>query len=422
MAFITAAIVGGAATLAGSAISAGAAGSAARTQAKAAERSANLQEQQFNRGVELQEPFRQAGIQGQNKLMTLLGLGGTPQYNDVEYNKALQNYNAQLSNIDRSQFMSGGGGSMVSTGSDGMEYYQPGTGGTFDEAGYNAARAGIVAPNREQFRLPGGDTSSPDFGKYSTAEFKGIPGFDPASLMQGYGGITGFDPASLMKDYGGVEGYDPSSAFKDFTMSDFQEDPGYGFRLKEGLKAVDSQAAARGGLISGGALKASQRYGQDMASQEYQNAFNRYQGQRAFKAGEYQNDFNRFQNQRTFKAGEYQNDFNRFQADRGFKAGEYQNAFNRFQSERTGTLNPYQSLAGQGQTTSNALANMGNNYATQAGNTLQAGANAQASGYVGQANAINQGIGNITNQYYQNQMLNRVFPEKTASTAGGWTS
>ena len=53
-------------------------------------------------------------------------------------------------------------------------------------------------------------------------------------------------------------------------------DPGYAFRLGEGQKALERQAAARGGLISGGALKAATRYGQDMGSQEYQNAFNRY--------------------------------------------------------------------------------------------------------------------------------------------------
>jgi hypothetical protein len=53
-------------------------------------------------------------------------------------------------------------------------------------------------------------------------------------------------------------------------------DPGYAFRLSEGQKALDRQAAARGGLISGGALKAATKYGQDMGSQEYTNAFNRY--------------------------------------------------------------------------------------------------------------------------------------------------
>lgn len=52
-------------------------------------------------------------------------------------------------------------------------------------------------------------------------------------------------------------------------------DPGYQFRLSEGLKALDRQSAARGGLISGSALKGAQRFGQDYASQEYQNAYNR---------------------------------------------------------------------------------------------------------------------------------------------------
>ena len=52
-------------------------------------------------------------------------------------------------------------------------------------------------------------------------------------------------------------------------------DPSYQFRLGEGIKALDRQAAARGGLISGGALKAAQRYGQEFASNEFGNAYNR---------------------------------------------------------------------------------------------------------------------------------------------------
>jgi hypothetical protein len=55
-------------------------------------------------------------------------------------------------------------------------------------------------------------------------------------------------------------------------------DPSYQFRLGEGMKALDRQAAARGGLISGGALKAAQRYGQDFASNEFGNAYNRLAG------------------------------------------------------------------------------------------------------------------------------------------------
>jgi hypothetical protein len=61
-----------------------------------------------------------------------------------------------------------------------------------------------------------------------------------------------------------------------FTQADYQADPGYAFRLAEGQKSLDRQAAARGGLMSGGALKAAARYGQEMGSQEYSNAYNRF--------------------------------------------------------------------------------------------------------------------------------------------------
>ena len=63
-----------------------------------------------------------------------------------------------------------------------------------------------------------------------------------------------------------------------FTMADFRTDPGYAFRLSEGQKALDRQAAARGGLISGGALKAAQRYGQDMGTQDYGRALQDFYG------------------------------------------------------------------------------------------------------------------------------------------------
>jgi len=66
-----------------------------------------------------------------------------------------------------------------------------------------------------------------------------------------------------------------------FGMSDFQQDPGYAFRLSEGMKALEASRAAKGGLLSGATGKALQRYGQEMGSQEYGSAFNRYQTERA---------------------------------------------------------------------------------------------------------------------------------------------
>jgi hypothetical protein len=315
------------ATVVGGVLSSSAAGKAASTQADAADRAAQLQYEQYLKGVELQEPFRQGGLQGQNRLLTYLGLGGEGQYDDSSYNKALQQYNADLANLDPSKFFigGGGGGSYTSGGGESdQQFYREPTGGTFDQAGFDAARAGLVAPNRENFRMSGGNANDPMFGKYATAEYT------PEMFSKGM-------------------------------------DPGYQFRLKEGMKALENSASARGNLLSGGTLKGIQRYGQDMASTEYQNAFNRYQ------------------------------------------------------AERSGTLNPLQSLAGVGQSSANTLGTMGMNYANQAGEAYQGAANARASGYVGGANAISGAIGNISNQYYQNQLINRVFPEKTSS-AGGWTS
>jgi hypothetical protein len=145
-----------------------------------------------------------------------------------------------------------------------------------------------------------------------------------------------------------------ASRYTPFGMSQFQADPGYAFRLSEGQKALDRSAAARGGLISGGALKAATRFGQDMGSQEYTNAFNRYQ------------------------------------------------------TERSARLNPLQSLAGMSQTATNQLGAAGQNYATNAGNALTSGAAAQAAGYVGQANAINSGLGTYLNYSQGNNLLNAL--------------
>lgn len=66
-----------------------------------------------------------------------------------------------------------------------------------------------------------------------------------------------------------------------FAATDFQTDPGYGFRVSEGMKALDRTAAARGGLLSGATLKGAERFNQDIASNEYNNAYNRYVGNQA---------------------------------------------------------------------------------------------------------------------------------------------
>jgi hypothetical protein len=65
------------------------------------------------------------------------------------------------------------------------------------------------------------------------------------------------------------------------TQAELEMDPGYAFRFREGQRALEQGAAARGGLLSGGTGKALARYGQEAGSQEYQNAYARFMANRA---------------------------------------------------------------------------------------------------------------------------------------------
>ena len=143
---------------------------------------------------------------------------------------------------------------------------------------------------------------------------------------------------------------------KNFMPEDLAKylDPGYAFRLSEGNKALNASAAARGGLISGNALKAAEDYGQAAGSQEYQNAFNRYQ------------------------------------------------------INRSNRLAPLQSLAGLGQSATNTTGAMGTNYANTAGTNITGAGNASAAGTVGAANAVMGGVSGISNLYSQNSLLNAI--------------
>lgn len=73
-----------------------------------------------------------------------------------------------------------------------------------------------------------------------------------------------------------LTGYKDGSLTKPFTMADYQQDPGYQFRLQQGMNNIQGSAAAGGGLLSGATLKALNSYNSDLASQEYNNAYSRY--------------------------------------------------------------------------------------------------------------------------------------------------
>jgi len=150
---------------------------------------------------------------------------------------------------------------------------------------------------------------------------------------------------------------------------DLTQDPGYAFRLSEGQKALDRSAAARGGLISGGAMKAAQRFGQEMGSQEYQNAYNR--------------------------------------ALTGYNADVAR--------EATG-YNRLAALAGYGQTATGQIGAAGQNMASNVGNLMTSGAAAGAAGTVGQANALTGGLSTYLNYNQGNNLVNAL---NARGTGGG---
>jgi hypothetical protein len=63
------------------------------------------------------------------------------------------------------------------------------------------------------------------------------------------------------------------------------QDPGVAFRQSEARKALEASAAARGGLLSGSTLAALQRQGQELASTEYANAYQRWLGENQLRYG-----------------------------------------------------------------------------------------------------------------------------------------
>jgi len=154
----------------------------------------------------------------------------------------------------------------------------------------------------------------------------------------------------------------------DYSMADFEADPGYAFRLSEGLKALDASAAARGGLLSGNAIRGGIDYGQRQGSQEYTNAFNRYQ------------------------------------------------------INRSNRLQPLENLMGAARSSTNQLAGAANVLGQQQGQNLMAAGQARASGYVGGANALSSALTGGINQYQDYQLMNNLFPSGGGATAPAWVN
>jgi hypothetical protein len=128
---------------------------------------------------------------------------------------------------------------------------------------------------------------------------------------------------------------------KTYSGQDTYDDPSYQFRVNQGNNAIQGSAAAQGGLLSGATLKALQNYGQESASQEYQNAYNR------------------------------------------------------FNADQTNQYNRLSNLVGIGQNAAAQTGNAGTQTAQAIANNTMQGANSQAAGTIAAGNSVANGFGSL---------------------------
>jgi len=171
-------------------------------------------------------------------------------------------------------------------------------------------------------------------------------------------------------------GLAPGGQFtQNFRPSDLTTDPSYAWRMQQGTQNLNASAAARGLLGSGQNLKDITDYGQNAASQEYQNAFNRYQTQQS-------------------------------------------NLYNRISGLASLGEN---AAAGVGNQGIQVAQNIGQNTMTgmsNANNYMTSGATAGSAGTVGSANAISNALSGGIGQWQTMQYLNKFSPTAQTSASG----
>ena len=206
-----------------------------------------------------------------------------------------------------------------------------------------------------------------DLMRNQTSAYDKSSGFN-ATIPMGMGGVAIIGDGGTRKPTNNANGGQLNNPFDTYLKSkglsggQFNtNNPAYQFQLKQGQQALDRSSAARGMGYSGAQMKAAQEYGQGLASQQYDKEYNR-------------------------------------------ASGEFGDYFNRLAG-----------LSQGGQQAAGSMAQAGGQYAQNAGNTFanlsnaQTGilgqqANARASGYTANANALSGGLNSLTNLYALNKI------------------
>lgn len=222
MSWVAAAIIGGSTVVSG-ALGARASSRAASKAARSAQAGIDEQRRQFDVIQGLQQPFAVTGTGAINRLAQLLGL-------------PFQGFQAP------------GGGAVGNEGSTVFSTKQVlkmlSQGIPMDEILKLGSLEGGLGPKRLQ-----------------KLRSRGLSIDQVQQLQRGSAGLAA-DKNPIITP----EGPDPSV---------FTESPDFRFRQQEGLAAVDRTAAARGGALSGNAIRGAEEFASNLASQEFGDFFNR---------------------------------------------------------------------------------------------------------------------------------------------------
>lgn len=349
---MVAAAVGGAA-LAGSVISAGAAGDAADAQAGAANNAADAQREAAAQAREDLMPYNQLGLGMINPLLAAMGYkpgagGQAPvvETRDQIYQRLLPQYSTGGSAV--------GGGSL----SEGDQF-----------------RLATLKSQYARLNNSSTESNANPFGRDLEALKAQIDaleggGAGSASRIDQAGLNAAIDAEMQRQQTGAYENMeiDPNNPLHQrfsFTGEDLENTPGYQFNLAQGLRAGNNSMTARGLGLSGAQIKGAQQFASGLASTTFNDQFN--------------------------------------------------NALSSFNTNYNSAANNANRLAGlvqMGQNSAAQTGNMGMTGAANAGNLMTQGANAQAAGIMGSANALTGGINSAANAYMTQNMLSSMYGTK----------
>src|SRR5580698_240038 len=197
-------------------------------------------------------------------------------------------------------------------------------------------------------------------------------------LTAGQGGLTNLQTLLGLGGSTNAPGYGSlNTPFTPPTISTAEQYPGYQFGLDQGEQALNNSAAAKGSLLSGNTQEQLNNYAQNYAQNDYSNVYNQA--------------FNTFETNQT-------NQFNRLAALSGI-------------GQTTATT-----LGSEGQSAAGDVANIDLTAGAQQGQDYQNAAAAEASGYIGSANAYGSALSGGTNSLMNLYLLSQLNP---ALSGGG---